>query len=56
MAMRIKARAIRRCGELLKTVPPAKWGRTDLEEPRGTAAPRLEARETVGKQAGLTLP
>src|SRR5437870_5015262 len=50
MAVRIRARAIRRCGELLKEIPAKPGKRTDLE-PRGGASPRSEA----AKDAGLSV-
>jgi len=44
MADRIQARAIRRCGELLKQIHPAFGARTDL----GTVATRSDAAEAAG--------
>ncbi len=52
MIDRIQARAIRRCGELLKQVPPAQGQRTDVE-PREGALPKL-SREQVATEAGLS--
>ena len=52
MADRIQARAIRRCGELLKQVEPASGERTDLEPKDGTV-PR-STRESVATEAGLS--
>lgn len=52
MAVRIQARAIRRCGELLKEVAPAKGKRSDLE-PGGGAPPKLSRKEAAS-EAGLS--
>lgn len=49
MSMKIRARAIRRCGELLQELPTKPGKRTDLE-PGGGASPRSEA----AKDAGLS--
>lgn len=46
-AMRIKARAIRRSGELLRQIPARPGKRTDLE-PRGGSSPRSEAAKAAG--------
>lgn len=53
MAMRIRARAVRRCGELLKEIPSKPGKRTDLE-PRGSASPRLEAASAAGLSTDQT--
>ena len=52
MAIRIQARATRRCGELLATVPAAKGARTDVE-PKVDAHPKL-TREAAARSAGLS--
>jgi hypothetical protein len=52
MADRIQARAIRRCGELLRQIEPARGTRTDLEPQEGTL-PRL-TRESAATDAGLS--
>ncbi len=49
---RIQARAIRRCGELLAAIEPAKGARTDLQPSRG--APTKLTRESAAKDAGLS--
>lgn len=49
MAMRIRARAIRRCGELLKEVEAKHTGRI-----RGDGAPNSSTRKTAAAQAGLS--
>jgi hypothetical protein len=51
-AERIKARAIRRCGELLRQVPAANGSRTDVEPQEGDH-PRL-TREQAATDAGLS--
>jgi hypothetical protein len=51
MADRIQARAIRRCGELLKQIEPDKGGRPS--ETQEGALPRL-TRTTVATEAGLS--
>jgi len=51
-ATRIKARAIRRCGELLEQIKTASGLRTDLE-PRDGSVPRL-TRTQVADEAGLS--
>jgi hypothetical protein len=48
-AMRIKARAVDRCGELLREIKPAPGKRTDLE-PGRTAPTRFQA----AREAGLS--
>jgi hypothetical protein len=48
-ALRIRARAIRRCGDVLREIEPAPGRRTDLE-PSGTAPTRFGA----AKEAGLS--
>lgn len=53
-AARIKGRAVRRCGELLKQVEPKPGARTD-KEPRGHDSPRLATRESVASAAGLSV-
>lgn len=50
MADRIQARAIRRCGELLKQVEPAKTGPNNY----GTAATRNSGRTQAATEAGLS--
>jgi hypothetical protein len=52
MADRIQARAIRRCGELLKEIQPAKGTRTDIE-PRNGGDTRL-TRAQAAEDAGLS--
>jgi hypothetical protein len=52
MAMRIQARATRRCGELLAQITPAPGARTDLE-PRDAADPRL-TREGAATDARMS--
>jgi hypothetical protein len=52
MADRIQARAIRRCGELLRQVPTANGARTDVE-PQDGIDPRL-TRTSVADAAGLS--
>jgi len=47
MAVRIQARAIRRCGELLKQIEPRPGTRTDIEPGRG-APTRLQAAGNAG--------
>lgn len=49
-AMRVKARAIDRCGELLREIRPAYGRRTDLEEPGAGGDTRFQA----AKDAGLS--
>lgn len=46
-AMRIRARAVRRCGELLKEIESNPGKRTDIE-PRGSEAPRSKAANEAG--------
>jgi hypothetical protein len=50
--MRIKARAIDRCGELLREIPAEPGTRTDIE-PRDGAVPRL-TRTVAATEAGLS--
>jgi hypothetical protein len=52
LADRIQARAIRRCGELLKQIPQANGARTDLELQDGSD-PKL-TRESAATDAGLS--
>lgn len=52
-AMRIRARAIRRCGELLKEVTTERGRRVDLEL-GGGASPKSSQRECAAKQATLS--
>ena len=52
-AQRIRARAIRRAGELIEQIEAAPGARTDME-PKGDAPPRLTRRE-VSAQAGLSV-
>jgi hypothetical protein len=53
MAPRIRARAIRRCGELLKQIPAKPGKRTDLEpqDPEGLG---LSPRSEMAGQAGMS--
>lgn len=51
-AMRIRARAIRRCGEVLDKVEKAHGKRTDLEHSGG--GPTKFARSDAAKEAGLS--
>lgn len=51
-ADRIKARAIARCGELLRAIPPANGERTDIE-PQDGSVQRL-TREQAARDAGLS--
>jgi len=51
--MRIKGRAIRRMGELLKEVEPAKGGRPRTETSTGGGT-SLESRKRVADGAGLS--
>lgn len=55
-AMRIKARAIRRCGELLKEIAPSAGGRpsTNGHEKTGRTAPTGLSRRAAAKNAGLS--
>jgi hypothetical protein len=50
-AMRIRARAIRRCGELLKEIEKAQPGPKEL---KGGGPPQLSPRKEAAKQAGLS--
>ena len=50
-AMRIRARAIRRCGELLKEIQKAQPGPKEL---KGVEPPQLSPRKEAAKQAGLS--
>lgn len=52
MANRIQGRAIARCGELLKQIPPANGARTDIE-PQEVNLPRL-TREAAATEAGMS--
>jgi hypothetical protein len=52
MAIRIQARATRRCGELLAQVPTARGARTDIQRKGGTS-PTL-TRASVANEAGLS--
>ena len=52
LADRIQARAIRRCGELLKQIEPANGARTDIE-PRAGDLPKL-TRTEAAESAGLS--
>jgi len=54
-AQRIKARAIRRCGELLKEIPAAKGQRSDLQ-PRGGAPPKSNGHANGARQPSLPIP
>jgi hypothetical protein len=49
-AMRIKARATDRVGEIIRSIPAAPGKRTDLEEPSGGAPTRFQA----AREAGLS--
>lgn len=51
MADRIQARAIRRCGELLREIEPAKGKRTDLQPTEGDHS---KSRKDAAKEAGLS--
>ena len=51
-AMRIRARAIRRCGEILREIQPAPGKRNDLQ-PSGDA-PTRSGRFAAAKEAGLS--
>jgi hypothetical protein len=53
MATRIQARAIRRCGELLKEIETMQGKRTDLEPSNGDDT-RLETRKSAAEKAGLS--
>jgi hypothetical protein len=53
MADRIQARAIRRCGELLQEIKPARGRRSDLELREG-AHPKSTTREEAATAAGLS--
>jgi hypothetical protein len=53
MAKRIKGRALRRCGELLKEIEPKPGARTDTP-PRGDAPPRSVTRKQAAEDAGLS--
>jgi len=48
-AMRIRARAVRRCGELLKEIEAKHTGRI-----RGSEAPNFNTRKAAAEQAGLS--
>lgn len=52
MAERIQARAIRRCGELLKQIEPAPGARTDIEPRDGTV--QGLTRTEAARDAGLS--
>jgi len=52
MAQRIRARAIRRAGELLKQIEPQQGARNDLE-PRDGGAPKL-TRSDAARDAGMS--
>jgi len=52
MAIRIQARAIRRCGELLLEIETARGSRSDLQ-PRDGAVPKL-TRTEAASEAGLS--
>ena len=54
MAVRIRARAVRRCGELLKQFD-AKGKRTDREEPTVGGFGKLSQKEAV-ERAGMSEP
>jgi len=54
MAMRIRARAIRRCGELLKEVETKQGARTDLE-PITDSGNKLSERKQAGRLARFFL-
>jgi len=49
---RIQARAIRRCGELLAAIQPAKGARTDLKPTVGNGTKLT--RESAARDAGLS--
>lgn len=52
-AMRIKGRAVRRVGELLREIPEQPGKRTDLE-PKAGAGPRLETRANVAERVDMS--
>lgn len=52
-ATRVKARAIRRCGELLKAIEASKGGRPPQVETRADALPSL-SRKLAAQEAGLS--
>lgn len=54
MATRIRDRAIRRAGELLKQIEPAKGGDRKSEEYQSTAADTLITRKEAAEQAGMS--
>jgi hypothetical protein len=53
MATRIQARAIRRCGELLKEIETMQGKRTDLEPVEGDL-PKSTTRKSAAEEAGLS--
>jgi hypothetical protein len=52
-AMRIRARAIRRCGELLKEIEKQQGKRSDVEL-KATEGPKSASRKEAAKEAGLS--
>jgi len=52
-AMRIRARAVRRCGELLKEIEKAQGKRTDIQLSRD-APTKFQTRKDAAKDAGLS--
>lgn len=52
MATRVRARAIRRCGELLKEIEPAQGARTDIQPSNGNGTKLT--RNQAAKDAGLS--
>ena len=51
MAMRIQARASRRCGELLEQIQPARGANQNI---KGDAPPKVATRASVARAAGLS--
>jgi hypothetical protein len=51
-ALKVRARAIRRAGELLQQIEPQSGMRTD--KPRGDTSPRLETRKSAAEEAGIS--
>ena len=51
MAGRIRARAMRRAGELLKQIEPARGANQNIED---GAVPKVETRKEVARQAGMS--
>ena len=53
MATRIRARAVKRCGDLLKEIEVKHGQRSDLEH-RVAALPMLETRKSAAEEAGMS--